>query len=112
MAPSWSWVMSIISTQHSPMKVPTVPASWNAVIVGLPEAMAYRPSSTWTNTLTKQLSRTSQSRTNPAWAPRWVVWINSPVPTIAPARIRPGPICRRICANRVGGNSMASGGSA
>jgi hypothetical protein len=39
-----------------------------------------------------QLSRISQSRLKPAFAPRLVVLISSPVPTIDAARISPGPI--------------------
>ena len=66
----------------------------NAASVVLPWVIAYRPSSTWTKTLITQLRRISQSRLKPALAPRLVVLISSPVPTIDAARISPGPTCR------------------
>ncbi len=57
-------------------------------------------------------SRISQSRLKPALAPRLVVLISSPVPTIEAARINPGPICRIAFGSVCGGSLIASGGSA
>src|SRR5687768_9250768 len=48
----------------------------------------------------------------PSLAPSPVVAISSPVPTIDPARISPGPICRRAVRKVFGGSRIASGGSA
>ncbi len=57
-------------------------------------------------------SRISQSRLKPALAPRLVVLISSPVPTIDAARISPGPICEIARPSECGGSRMASGGRA
>ena len=59
-----------------------------------------------------QENRISQSRLKPALAPRLVVLISSPVPTIEAARINPGPICRIALESECGGSLMASGASA
>src|SRR5262249_54116613 len=56
--------------------------------------------------------RISQSRLKPALAPRLVVLISSPVPTIEAARINPGPIFRTACPSEGGGSWIASGGIA
>jgi hypothetical protein len=61
------------------------------VSAGWPVAIVHRASSIWTATFTSVLTITSQSRTNPAWAPSAVVAISSPDPTIEALRIRPGP---------------------
>ncbi len=53
-------------------------------------------------------SRISHSRLNPALAPRLVVLISSPVPTIEAARISPGPICWIAAVSLWGGSLMAS----
>ena len=84
----------------------------NAARVVLPWVIAYRPSSTCTNTLITQERRISQSSENPALAPRPVVLISSPVPTIDAARMRPGPTWRIALASVLGGSRIASLGSA
>ena len=91
----WAWVASIMNSQSQqshdvPSRGPGKVS--NAASVVRPWVIAYRPSSTWTKTLIRQLRRISQRRLNPALAPRLVVLISSPVPTIDAARIRPGPI--------------------
>jgi hypothetical protein len=90
--------------------VPTGPISRASVV--RPDEMVYRPSSACTNTFTKQLAMTSQRRVKPTRAPRLVVAMSSPVPTIAPARISPGPICRSARPKVTGGASAASSLSA
>ena len=57
-------------------------------------------------------SKISQSRLKPALAPRLVVLISSPVPTIDAARINPGPICWNAAGSVCGGSLIASGGRA
>jgi hypothetical protein len=84
----------------------------NAAKVVLPCVIAYRPSSTCTKTLMTQLRRISHKRLNPACAPRLVVLISSPVPTIDAARISPGPICRSAARNERGGSWIAPGSRA
>ncbi len=54
-------------------------------------AIVHRASSTCTATLTRVLTMTSQSSTNPTWAPSVVVAISSPEPTIDALMISPGP---------------------
>ena len=76
----------------------------NAASDVLPCVIAYRPISTCTNTLITQLSKISHNRLNPAFAPRLVVLISSPVPTIDAARIKPGPIWR-MAVRKVRGGS-------
>ena len=104
----------ISQSQHSHDAPSRGPGSEsNASRVVRPCVIAYRPSSTCTKTLMMHDSRISQSRLKPASAPRLVVLISSPVPTIEAARISPGPICpmrpaqrvRRL-ADRVGGQGV------
>src|SRR3954463_3144241 len=73
----------------------------------LPCVIAYRPISTWTNTLITHEIRISQSSTNPCLAPSAVVLISSPVPTIDAARIKPGPIFVNAFKSEVGGSWMS-----
>ena len=100
-------VMMSQSQQSQDVPSPRPGKVSNAASVVLPCVIAYRPISTWTNTLMTQLSRISQSRLYPALAPRLVVLISSPVPTIEAARIRPGPIWRIAVRKVRGGSWMA-----
>jgi hypothetical protein len=59
----------------------------------------------------KQLRRTSHRSVKPAFAPVLVVRINSPVPTMEPARMSPGPIFRSASPSVAGGGSTAFGES-
>ena len=110
-----AWVVSIMNSQsqHNHDTPSRGPGSVSkAASVVLPCVIAYRPSSTWTKTLITHDSRISQSRLKPAFAPRLVVLISSPVPTIDAARINPGPIWRIAVGSVCGGSLIASGGSA
>jgi len=76
----WACVINIMISQSQQIQeVPSLgPGSVsNAASVVLPCVIAYRPSSTWTNTLMTQLRRISQSNANPALAPSPVVLISS-----------------------------------
>jgi hypothetical protein len=57
----------------------------------LPLMIAFLPNSSWIATFTKQLTRITQKVINPPFAPRMVVAINSPEPTIDAESIKPGP---------------------
>ena len=63
----------------------------NEVIKGFPVTMAFLPNSNWIATFIRQLTRMTQKVINPPSAPRTVVAINSPDPTIEAERINPGP---------------------
>ena len=56
-----------------------------------PQVSVWRPISIWAATLIAQPMTISQRRTKPASAPTVVVAISSPEPTIALARMIPGP---------------------
>ena len=58
-------------------------------------------------TFTKQLTRITQNVMNPALAPRAVVAMSSPEPTIAADRIKPGPRCRSCPKNVVGAGKIS-----
>ena len=114
-APNWKIVEHIITNHHqqiqfAPKRGP--PKSLRAPSVGLPDEIAYRPSSVCTKTLITQLNRINQRKTNPCLAPSDVVSSNSPEPTIVPARMIPGPIFRNAVQSEVGGSSIDSRGSA
>ena len=107
-----AWVVSIMISQsqqshEAPRRGPG--SESNASRVVRPWMIAYRPSSTCTKTLMMQDRRISHSRLKPALAPRLVVLISSPVPTIDAARINPGPICRIARDSECGGSRIASG---
>jgi hypothetical protein len=59
--------------------------------------------------LTRVLKITIHRMAKPAWAPRVVVTINSPEPTIEALRIKPGPKYRRLGPQPSGGSLMPSG---
>ena len=59
--------------------------------------------------LMKQLNRITHRATKPACAPKVVVAISSPEPTIDAQRIMPGPMRRRIARKVDGGVSTSSG---
>jgi hypothetical protein len=59
-APIWSCVMSIMMTHHQPMSDAGPGSRRKLVIVVSPDDSAYRPSSTCTNTLMKQLTMTTE----------------------------------------------------
>ena len=77
-----------------------------------PVAMAWRPSSLCTGTLTAQLRRMSQSTTKPTSAPSRVVAMSSPEPTMEPVNSRPGPSWRIVDQRSAGGFLTCSGSSA
>ena len=56
-----------------------------------PVMIAFLPNSSCMATFTKQLTRITQKVIKPPFAPRIVVAINSPDPTIEAERIKPGP---------------------
>ena len=56
-----------------------------------PVLIVFLPNSSCIATFTKQLTRITQKVINPPFAPRIVVAINSPDPTIEAERIKPGP---------------------
>ena len=70
--------------------------------------MVQRASSTCTATFTSVLKITIHKMTKPTCAPRAVVAMSSPEPTIEALRIRPGPRWRRLSPQPVGGSWMPS----
>ena len=105
--PSCTTVQIIMKNHHqtsqcAPKRGPG--SSCSAPKVGRPDEMAYRPISICTKTLITQLKRINHRKMNPCRAPRLVVRISSPEPTIVPARMMPGPIFRRA-AHMVAGGS-------
>ena len=114
-APSCATLASIMMSHHhtsqcAPSRGPG--SSLIAPSVGLPELIAYRPSSICTNTLMTQLNRISQRKRNPYCAPSAVVSSSSPDPMMLPANTMPGPIFRSAAMSVAGGSCTASAGMA
>jgi hypothetical protein len=78
-------------------------------MAGCPVAMVHRASSTWTATFTRVLKMTSHSRANPTSAPRAVVAISSPDPTMDALRMSPGPRYLKLAFQPTGGSLIPSG---
>ena len=68
----------------------------NSCISELPETIAFFPNSNWMDTLIRQLTRITQNVTNPPVAPKLLVAISSPDPTMEAERINPGPKKPRV----------------
>ena len=68
-----------------------------------PVSMVCFPNSICTATFTAQLTSITQKVMNPARAPRVVVAISSPDPTIPAERINPGPRFLILSMNETGG---------
>ncbi len=82
----------------------------NACMAVSPVRMVCLPNSSCTATFTIQLTMMTQKVINPARAPRVVVAINSPLPTIDADKIKLGPRNRSCPRKAVGGSLIISGG--
>ncbi len=87
--PTWRGLINIMSNQSQVAQLPYPELRTGQLVERLesrlPEWIACFPNSSWTNTFTRQLTMITQSATKPASAPRAVVAINSPDPTIEPS---------------------------
>jgi hypothetical protein len=68
--------------------------------------MAVLPNSSWIATFITQLTIITQNAMKPAFAPRSVVAINSPDPTMDAERMKPGPRKDNFDRNDSGGSLM------
>jgi hypothetical protein len=80
--------------------------SLNDRIAVWPVNMALFPNSNCTATFTRQLTMMIQKAIKPAFAPKVVVAINSPDPTMEAERINPGPRNFNFLKKETGGSLM------
>src|SRR5436189_2748309 len=98
--------MNTVQTTQLPFPRRGPGNSLNDRIAVCPVNMALFPNSNCTATFTRQLTMMIQKATNPALAPRVVVAINSPDPTMEADRINPGPRNFNFLKKGTGGSLM------
>ena len=109
--PNWmNFAINMINHAHTahPMRSLGPGIVFQKASIGFPVVMDILAISSWRMIFKAQLKMMVHRVTKPAWAPRAVVAINSPEPTMEAVTMIPGPMYFSLPMNVVGGSFILS----